>query len=247
MIDHRVDGVLELEDLTLDVDGDLLREVALGYRGGHVGNVAHLAGQVAGHEVDVVGQVLPGARDAFHVRLATELTLGAYLACHARHLGGEGAELVHHRVDGLARAQELTLERPPIDLQRHALRQVASGHGADDAVDLRRRLGQIIDQGIDRIHAPGPRSVDWAQRGALPHPTLAAHHDGDARELFGHLLIEVDHVVEGLRDVPSDPSAIEWQAYLKIAIADTPQGCQQSSLIENIHHDGRLWRHHDCL
>ena len=30
LIDHRVDGVLQLEDLALDVDGDLLREVAVG-------------------------------------------------------------------------------------------------------------------------------------------------------------------------------------------------------------------------
>ena len=30
LVDHRVDGVLELEDLALDVDGDLAREVAVG-------------------------------------------------------------------------------------------------------------------------------------------------------------------------------------------------------------------------
>ena len=43
------------------------------------------AGQVAGHEVDVVGQVLPGAGDARHLRLAAELAFGADLARHARH------------------------------------------------------------------------------------------------------------------------------------------------------------------
>ena len=64
LIDHRVDGVLELEDLALDVDGDLLRQVAVRDRGRDLGDVAHLRGQVRGHEVDVVGQVLPGAGDA---------------------------------------------------------------------------------------------------------------------------------------------------------------------------------------
>ena len=64
LIDHRVDGVLQLQDLALDVDGDLLGEVAVGDGGGHLGDVAHLAGQVAGHEVDAVGQVLPGAGHA---------------------------------------------------------------------------------------------------------------------------------------------------------------------------------------
>ena len=38
------------------------------------------AGQVAGHLVDVVGEVLPGAGDAGHLRLAAELALGADLA-----------------------------------------------------------------------------------------------------------------------------------------------------------------------
>ena len=47
LVDHRVDGVLQLEDLALHVDGDLLREVALRDRGGHLGDVAHLAGEVA--------------------------------------------------------------------------------------------------------------------------------------------------------------------------------------------------------
>ena len=63
-------------------------------------------GQVAGHGVHGVGQVLPRAGDALHVGLAAELAFGADLARHARHLGGERRELVHHRVDGV-----LQLER----------------------------------------------------------------------------------------------------------------------------------------
>ena len=42
LVDHDVDGVLELEDLALGVDGDLLREVAVGDGGRDVGDVAHL-------------------------------------------------------------------------------------------------------------------------------------------------------------------------------------------------------------
>ena len=66
LVDHRVDGVLELEDLALGVDRDLLGQVALGHRRRDLGDVADLGGQVAGHEVDGVGQVLPGAGDARH-------------------------------------------------------------------------------------------------------------------------------------------------------------------------------------
>src|SRR5262249_179660 len=48
LIDHRVDGFLELQDLAADVHGDLLGEVAAGDRRRHVGDVAHLGGEVAG-------------------------------------------------------------------------------------------------------------------------------------------------------------------------------------------------------
>ena len=89
LVDHRVDRVLELEDLALDVDGDLLREVAVRDRGRDRGDVAHLLGQRGGHEVDVVGQVAPGAGDALHLGLAAELALGADLAGDAGDLGGE--------------------------------------------------------------------------------------------------------------------------------------------------------------
>ena len=47
LVDHRVDGFLELQDLAAHVDGDLLRQVAVGDRDRHVGDVAHLRGQVA--------------------------------------------------------------------------------------------------------------------------------------------------------------------------------------------------------
>ena len=49
LIHHRVDGVLHLEHLALHVDRDLLREVAVGDRGGDERDVADLAREVAGH------------------------------------------------------------------------------------------------------------------------------------------------------------------------------------------------------
>ena len=50
-----------------------------------------------GHQVHVVGEVLPGAGDARHLRLAAELAFGADLAGDAGHFGGEAVELVDHR------------------------------------------------------------------------------------------------------------------------------------------------------
>ena len=91
LIDHRVDRVLELQNFALHVDRDLLRQVAVGHGRRHVGDVADLARQVAGHEVHAVGEVLPRAGDAFHVGLPAELAFGAHLAGHAGHFRGERA------------------------------------------------------------------------------------------------------------------------------------------------------------
>src|SRR5207237_5650385 len=94
LVDHDVDRVFELKDLTLDVHGDLLGQVAIGDRGGDLGDVSNLACEVAGHEVDVVGEVLPHATDAAHLGLAAQLALSAHLARDAGHLGAERTQLI---------------------------------------------------------------------------------------------------------------------------------------------------------
>src|SRR5207244_2667806 len=68
LVHHGVHGFLELQDLAADVHRDLLRQVAASDRGRDLGDVADLGGEVARHEVDVVGQILPGAGDAGHLR-----------------------------------------------------------------------------------------------------------------------------------------------------------------------------------
>src|SRR5205823_2416027 len=98
---HRVDGVLQFENLTLHIDGDLLGEVAVGDCRGDLGDVTHLAGQVTGHAIHIVGQVLPHAGDALHQRLPAQLSFGAYLAGHAGYFAGERVQLIDHRVDGV--------------------------------------------------------------------------------------------------------------------------------------------------
>src|SRR5262249_31940165 len=77
LVDHRVDGLLQLQDLAPHVDGDLLGQVAARDRDRDVCDVAHLSGQVARHRVHVVGEVLPRAGHAEHLRLAAALALVA--------------------------------------------------------------------------------------------------------------------------------------------------------------------------
>ena len=89
LVHHRVDRLLQLEDLALHVHRDLLRQVAVGHCLGHVGDIAHLAVRLPAIKFTRVGQVLPGAGHALHVGLATQLALGAHLACDARHFRRE--------------------------------------------------------------------------------------------------------------------------------------------------------------
>ncbi len=100
LVHHGVDGVFEFENFALHVHGDLAREVAAGHGGGDFGDVADLRGEVAGHGVYGVGEVLPGSRHAGHDGLAAQLAVRADFAGHAGDFRGKGAQLIHHGVDG---------------------------------------------------------------------------------------------------------------------------------------------------
>ena len=100
----------KLQNLAFHVDGDLRGEIALGDGRGHVGDVADLAGEIGGHEVDVVGEILPGAGHARHLRPGRR----ACLRCRPRAprgvtSRGEAVELIDHRVDGVLQLENLAL------------------------------------------------------------------------------------------------------------------------------------------
>src|SRR4029077_9768295 len=77
LVHHRVDGVFQFENLPLHVDGDLARQVAARPGCGDFGDIVDLRGEVGGEQVDVVGQVFPGAADAGHNGLTAQSALGA--------------------------------------------------------------------------------------------------------------------------------------------------------------------------
>src|SRR5207249_897416 len=110
LVDHSVDGLLELEDLAADVDGDLPGQVALLDRGGDLGDVADLAREVAGHEVHVVGEVFPDPGHAPDVRLPAELALGADLARYAGDLVRAFPARRSSGLDGLLELEDLAAD-----------------------------------------------------------------------------------------------------------------------------------------
>ena len=121
LVHHRVDGLFELQNFAANIDGDLAGKVAARNGRRHLRNVAHLTGQVAGHRIDGVGQILPRARHAGYLRLPAEFAVGPDFTGHARNLSGENAKLLDHRVGNIGRPQELPFQRSPIHVQAHNL------------------------------------------------------------------------------------------------------------------------------
>ncbi len=117
LVDHGVDGALQLEELALGVDQDLAREIALRDGGRHRGDVANLVRQVRRHQVHVVRQLLPDPANAGDVGLTAEAPFHAHLARYARHLRREGVQLIDHRVQ-----DRLELENFPASAHRDLLR-----------------------------------------------------------------------------------------------------------------------------
>ena len=166
--DHLVDGVLERRHLALRLDRDRARQVALRHRHRHLRDRAHLSRQVRRELVHVLGQVLPGARRARHLRLAAELAFHAHLARHRRHLLGEGRQRVGHVVDGVGERRDLAAR-----LHRQLLLEVAvrhRGHHLRDAAHLR---GEVAGHGV---HVVGE---------VLPHAGHARHVGLAAEAAFG--------------------------------------------------------------
>ena len=160
-----VDEAHSLEDIAADAFGvalgstrlgrlaSLVRTVLTGDGGGDVGDVADLGGQVAGHEVDAVGQILPGAGDAGHVGLAAEPPFGADLAGDARHLAGEPVELVHHGVERLLELKDLAAH-----IDRDLARQVAARHGGGHVRDVAHLVREVAGEQVYVVGKVLPRS-----------------------------------------------------------------------------------------
>src|SRR5438105_3340434 len=193
LVDHDVDGVLQLQDLAAHIDRDLLGQVAPGDSGCHLGNVAHLGSEVAGHVVDVVGQVLPDPAHALHLRLPTEAAFGADLSRHPGHLARECVQLVDHHVDRV-----LQLENLAADVNRDLPGKVAPSNRGGHLGNVAYLGGEVGSQLVHVIGqvSPGPggtRNTGLAAQAALG-PDLS-RNPGD---LSCEPIQLVDHPIDGV-------------------------------------------------
>jgi hypothetical protein len=63
----------------------------------------------------------PGSSHAGHLRLSAEFAFGADFAGHARHFGGEGVQLIHHRIDGVFEFENFAFDGTVILRERSPL------------------------------------------------------------------------------------------------------------------------------
>src|SRR6185312_7400010 len=179
-------GFFELQNFAADVDGNFLRQVAVGHRNGNFGDVAHLGGQVIRHRVDALGEVLPNAAHLTHLRLTAELAFSSYFACDAGHFRSKDAELLDHRVDNRRSFEEFALERAAIDFKADGLEKVALRHGGDRSCHFLRRPQKIIDQGIDREFHLAPGAARQAEFNAVAGAAFAADNLAYTLEFARH-------------------------------------------------------------
>ncbi len=215
LVDHGVDGVLQLEDFALDVHGDLARQVAARHGGGHFGDVADLGGEVARHRVDAVGQILPGAGDAGHVGLTAEPAFGADLARHARHLAREAVELVDHRVQRVLELKDLAAH-----VHRDLARQVAAGDRGRDLGDVADLGGEVARHRVDAVGQVLPGAGDAGHVGLAAELAFGADLARDARDLAGEGVELVHHGVDRFLQLKDFARHVDRDLLRQVALGD---------------------------
>src|SRR5207244_1865014 len=111
--------------------------------------------QVRGHEVHVVGKVLPGSGDAFDVRLTAEDSLRADFTCHTGDFIRERSKLIDHGVHRVFQLEDFAL---CIDCD--LLRKVAGSNRGGDLGDVSDLGRQVRCEGVDVVGEVFPGSGD---------------------------------------------------------------------------------------
>ena len=215
LIDHGVDCVFELENLAADIDSDFFRQVAVGDGDGDIGDVAHLVGQIAGHEVDAVGEILPGAGDTRNQGLAAELSFGADLACDTGDFRGETAQLVHHGVDCV-----FELENLAFDVHRDFFGQIAIGDGDGDIGDVAHLGGQVAGHGIDAVGEILPGAGHSCHHRLPTEFSVRTDLPCDASDFGSETSQLVYHRVDGFLELQNLAADIDCDLFGQVAVGD---------------------------
>ena len=136
--------------------------------------------QTVRHEVDVIGEIFPRSRDAWHVGLSAQFAFGSHFARHCRDLIGENRQRFRHRVDGVGQRGDFAF-----GFHNQFLFQIAVGnrcHDARDAANLRR---QVARHEVDVIGEVFPRSRDVGHARLSAQFAFGSHFARHGCDLFG--------------------------------------------------------------
>ena len=193
MLDHGVESLFQLENLSAHVHGDFLGEVAGRDSGGNFGNVSYLAREIAGHEVDVIGKILPRAGDSGYLGLAAQLPFRADFASHARNFTRESVQLVHHGVDGVLQFEDFAFH-----VDRDLARQVSARNGSGDLSDVSNLSRQVASHGIDGVREIFPGAADSRHLSLAAQFSLGADLAGHASHFARERVQLVHHGIDGV-------------------------------------------------
>ena len=167
------------------------------------------------HCVDRVGEVLPRSRHAGHHGLDAQPAFGADLAGHAGDFRGEGAELLHHRVDGFFELQNLAA-----DVHGDLLGKIAIGHGDGDVGDVADLAGKVRGHRVDVVRQILPCAGNAGHRCLAAELAIGAdlarhpgHFRGERRQL-------IDHGVHGFLQLQDFALDIDGDLAAEIAARD---------------------------
>ena len=92
-------------------------------------------------------------------------------------------------------------------------------------------MHQIADQRVDRRDRVRPRTADVAQRRSLIELPRLTDHLADPFELAHQPLIEIEHFVERIGDLPGEPFFAEIEPNGKIAFFEGVEGREKLSSV----------------
>ena len=186
------------------------------------------AGQVAGHRVDAVGQVLPDAADVA-ATCAWPPSLPSVPTSRATRVTSEvntpSCSIIVLTI--VAERRNSPSSGRPSTSRRTVWSRSPLRDGRERPGHLGGRPEQVVDQRVDRrLHlAPGARRT--AELDALPGLALLADHAADAVQLGGHLGVGGDDLVERVGDLAVEAGPVAGQAHREVAVPQRKQRIEQ--------------------
>src|SRR5262249_49760048 len=188
---------------------------AVGDRNRHLGDVAHLSGQIAGHGVDTVGQIFPCAGDAGDHSLAAKFPVGPDLASDTGHFSSKRVELIAHRGRGV-----FELENLAFDVHGNFFRQVAIGDGDGDLSDVTHLSGQVAGHHVDAFSEILPNTAHIAHLCLAAELAFGADFAGDAGDFSSKRVELIDHRVHRFFELEDFTANIDGDFFRQVAVSD---------------------------